>query len=332
MSTTSLVTGAGGLIGAALCRELIARGDRVIAVRRTERRASSDGRLPGPMVTVAADVRERNALALVLAEQGPVDAVYHLAAQSTIGEAARRPLETLEINVAGTCQVLEACRRHGVRRVVVASSDKVYGAGAPLPTPEEAPLNARDPYEVSKVAADLLARSYWESFGLPVAVARLSNVFGGGDLNFSRLVPHAVTAALEGRPPRLRAPRPTERDFMYVDDAVGAYLAIGEALPDGGAAGEAYNAGTGRARSTLEVARAICRLAGTGVEPEHAPEAGTLDVDRECIDPGKLEGLTGWRAEVDLEDGLARTIEWYREHAWARPEAESAPGAARPGS
>jgi CDP-glucose 4,6-dehydratase len=325
MTGSTLVTGAGGLIGSNLCRTLVGRGDRVVAMRRTERRSTTAGRLPDPMIVMAADIREPDAISSALVAHN-VDTVFHLAAQSTVGRAARDPLETFEVNVSGTCQVLEACRRHGVRRVVVASSDKVYGAGAPLPTTEEYPLNARNPYEASKAAADLLARSYWHSFGLPVAVARLGNIYGGGDLNFSRLVPHVVVAALAGERPLLRSGGRTERDFLYVDDAVSAYLAIADALEADGvngpteAAGEAFNAGWGTSHSTVAVAHLICELAGTDVEPELSPGADAdAEVDRESVDPGKLIRLTGWAPRVDLEEGLTRTVEWYRSHTRARP-------------
>jgi CDP-glucose 4,6-dehydratase len=322
---TTLVTGAGGLIGISLCQALLDRGERVVAVRRTERRGTSAGRPPDPKIVLTADIREPSAIDGAL-EAHDVDTVFHLAAQSTIGRAARDPAETFEINVAGTWHVLESCRRHNVRRVVVASSDKVYGAGAPLPIDESQPLDAHFPYEASKAAGDLLARSYWHSFGLPVAVARLANVYGGGDLNFSRLVPHAVVAALAGERPLLRSDGSPERDFIYVDDAVGAYLAVADAMSSDGAdgshavAGEAFNAGWGTSHSTLAVASMICRLAGTGVEPHLSPTStAPAEPDRECVDPGKLMRLTGWEPRIDLEEGLGRTVQWYRSNEWARP-------------
>jgi CDP-glucose 4,6-dehydratase len=215
--------------------------------------------------------------------------------------------------------VLEACRAHDVKGVVVASSDKAYGAHAELPYREDHALEARYPYDVSKAAAEMIARSYWHTYAVPVAVTRCANLYGGGDLNFSRLIPEAVTAALDGRAPVIRSDGTLERDYLYVEDAVSAYLAIAELLDAGSAGGEAYNVGGDTPHSVLEVATLACRLAGAEVEPDvrgrGVPEG---EIARQFVDSGKLRGVTGWRPEVDLEDGLRRTVEWYREHADVR--------------
>lgn len=219
--------------------------------------------------------------------------------------------------------MLEACRQYGVQRVVVASSDKAYGPQASLPYHEGMALEPRSPYEASKAAADLLARSYWYTWQLPVAVTRLANVYGGGDANGSRLVPEAVTAALAGRPPVIRSDGSPERDFLYVEDAVSAYVAVWEALADdrsgvpdaGGVTGEALNAGSGRPHSVREVVELICAIAGTSVEPDIRGSGTPLgEIDRQCVDSSKLHALTGWRPHVNLEDGLRRTLDWYRSH------------------
>ena len=199
----------------------------------------------------------------------------------------------------------------------MASSDKAYGRHERLPYTEDTPLRPRYPYDVSKAAADLIARSYAHTFGLPVAVTRLANVYGGGDLHRSRLVPEAVGAALHGRAPVLRSDGSPQRDFLYVDDAVAAYLAIHEALLDErpGARGEAFNASPGEAHRVGDVVALICRLAGGEVKPEFGG-AGVPDteIDRQWLDSTRLESLTGWRARIELEEGLRRTIEWYRAH------------------
>ena len=164
-----------------------------------------------------------------------VDTVFHLAAQTLVGTANRSPLPTFETNIRGTWVLLEACRRMDVARVVVAASDKAYGAHDELPYREDFALQPRFPYDVSKAATDLIARSYFHTYGLPVAVTRFANLYGGGDLNFSRLVPEAVAAALQGRRPVIRSDGTPERDFLYVEDAAAAYLAIADALADGAA-------------------------------------------------------------------------------------------------
>ena len=175
-----------------------------------------------------------------------VNAVFHLAAQTIVGKAANSPAATFDANVRGTWTLLEACREHGVEAVIVASSDKAYGAHDELPYREDFALQPTAPYEVSKAAADLIARSYWHAYGLPVAVTRFANVYGGGDTNFSRLIPEAVSAALDGRSPVLRSDGSPERDFLYVEDAARAYLAIGDALGRDEVRGQAFNAGGGR--------------------------------------------------------------------------------------
>ena len=188
--------------------------------------------------------------------------MFHLAAQTIVGTAAASPASTFETNVRGTWTLLEACREHGVERVVVASSDKAYGAHDELPYREDFALRPTAPYEASKAAADLIARSYWHSYGLPVAVTRFANIYGGGDTNFSRLIPEAVSAALDGRPPVLRSDGSPERDFLYVEDAAGAYVAIADALDRDEVRGEAFNAGGGRPHPVGEVVELIARLAG----------------------------------------------------------------------
>jgi CDP-glucose 4,6-dehydratase len=245
-----------------------------------------------------------------------VDTVFHLAAQTIVPTANRAPISTFETNIRGSWMVLEACRRHGAERVVVASSDKAYGPHAELPYREDHPLQPVFPYDVSKAATDLLARSYWHTWQLPVAVTRFANLYGGGDTNRSRLVPEAVTAALAGRSPVVRSDGSPERDFLYVEDAVAAYLAIADALGRGEGRGEAFNAGGGRPHRVLDVVELICRLAGTGVSPD-VRGAGTPpgELDRQWVDYRKLHALTGWAPTVMLEDGLRRTLGWYRERA-----------------
>jgi CDP-glucose 4,6-dehydratase len=261
---------------------------------------------------VSGDVCDLLLIERVLCEY-EVDTVFHLAAQTIVRVANQGPLSTFETNVRGTWMVLEACRKLGVQRVLVAASDKAYGAQPELPYREELALQARYPYEVSKAAADLIARSYWHMFELPVAVTRFANVYGGGDLNLSRLVPEAALATLEGRPPVIRSDGTLERDYLYVEDAVAAYLAIAELLDDGRAAGEAYNAGGDRPYSVLEVVATMCRVAGGGLEPE-VRGTGTPpgEIERQWVDSSKVRSQSGWEPKVELEEGLRRTLHWYR--------------------
>jgi CDP-glucose 4,6-dehydratase len=270
----------------------------------------------GEVELAEADLRDAEAVAAAVAG---ADAVFHLAAQTIVGVARESPLETFEVNVRGAWNVFEACREHDVARVVFASSDKAYGSSPELPYREDFPLRAAYPYDASKAAADTIARSYANAYGLPLAVTRFANVYGEGDLNFSRLIPETVVALLEGRAPVIRSDGSPERDFLHVDDAVAAYLAIAAAL-ESGAAGEAFNAGGERPHSVREVVELICAAGDAGIEPDFQGEGNPDgEIDRQFVDSTKLRELTGWRPRVELADGLARTLAWYRDHPEARP-------------
>jgi len=313
---SAFVTGGYGLLGSWLCRALLERGVRVAVLQRDEAAVTAlafDG-TEARCTVVRGDVRDVELIERVLGEE-EVDTVFHLAAQTVVLTALHSPMSTWETNVRGTWALLEASRRHGAQRVIVASSDKAYGAHDVLPYSEDHELRPRFPYDVSKACADLIARSYWHSFGLPVAVTRCANLYGGGDLNRSRLVPEAVAAAMAGRAPVIRSDGSPERDFLYVEDAVDAYLQLAGALDGEGARGEAFNAGWGRSWAVREVVAAVCRAVGTEVEPDvrgtGTPEG---EIDRQFVDSSRLRALTGWEPRFDLESGLARTVAWYREH------------------
>jgi CDP-glucose 4,6-dehydratase len=326
---TTLVTGGHGFAASWLVKALLENGDDVRVLDRPQPRLTDVGtprpsalRLHGIEAEVElfeADLRDPDGIKRAVRRS---DAVFHLAAQTIVGSAQASPREAFEVNVLGTWNVLEACREQEVDRVVCASSDKAYGASEELPYREDFPLRAVHTYDASKAAADILARSYWPSHGLPVAVTRFANLYGGGDLNFSRLVPEAVSAVLDGRRPVIRSDGTPQRDFLYVEDAARAYLAIATALDDGSARGEAFNAGGGRPHSVAEVLQLIADVAGSDLEPDIRgcgnPEG---EIDRQYVDSSKLRETTGWQPQVELEEGLRRTIEWYREHPEARAPA-----------
>jgi CDP-glucose 4,6-dehydratase len=321
-----LVSGAHGFVGSHLAKALLERGNAVRVLDRPAPRLADVGgeRLSGldllgirdEVELVEADLRDAEAVATAV---DGADAVFHLAAQTIVGVARESPLETFEVNVRGAWNVFEACRAHRVERIVFASSDKAYGSSPELPYREDFPLRAVYPYDASKAAADTIARSYANAYGLPLAVTRFANIYGAGDLNFSRLIPETVIAVLDGRPPVIRSDGSPERDFLHVDDAVSAYLAIAGAL-ENGTAGEAFNAGGERPHSVREVVELIAVAAGARIAPDFRG-AGNPDgeIDRQFVDSSKLREMTGWRPRVALEDGLRRTLEWYREHPEARP-------------
>lgn len=327
-----LVTGAHGFVASHLAKALLARGDEVRVLDRPAPREADVGgeRLSGlDLLEIRAEVKLaegdlRDAEAVSDAVAG-CDAVFHLAAQTIVGVARSSPLETFEVNVRGAWNVFEACREQGTGRVVFASSDKAYGASPELPYREDFPLRAAYPYDASKAAADIVARSYAHAYDVPIAVTRFANVYGGGDLNFSRLIPETVVAVLEGRAPAIRSDGSPERDFLHVEDAVSAYLAIEAALAAGEAAGEAFNAGGERPHTVREVVELIAGLAGAAVEPDFQGEGNPDgEIDRQFVDSAKLRELTGWAPQVDLADGLRETLEWYRDHPEARPAIVSA--------
>jgi CDP-glucose 4,6-dehydratase len=319
---TVFVTGAYGMLGYWIVSALVDRGGRVVVLKRDEVRGSAlamEG-LEESCDVVHGTITDLAAMDRIIGEY-EVDTIFHLAAQTIVGVANQSPVPTFETNIGGTWNIMEAARRHGVQRTVVAASDKSYGHHDTLPYREDFALQARHPYDVSKACTDLIARSYWHTYEVPVAVTRFANIYGGGDLNASRLVPELVDAVLDGRAPVIRSDGSPERDFLYAEDAAEAYLAIADALDEGSARGEAFNAGGDQPHSVREMVELLISLSGSDVVADyqgHGVPAG--EIDRQFVDSTKLREMTGWAPRVDLEEGLRRTVQWYAE----RPEARKA--------
>ena len=318
----ALVTGAHGFVASHLARALLERGDTVTVLDLPLTGASGldlQG-VRAQVELVEGDLRDARLLGATI-EAGEYDVVFHLAAQTLVGPAMSDPVATFESNVRGTWTLLEACRRADVPALVVASSDKAYGPHDELPYREDFTLQPASPYEASKAAADAIALSYRHAYGLPVAVTRFANIYGGGDLNFSRLIPEAIVAVLEGRRPLIRSDGSPQRDFLYVDDAVAAYLAIEHEVGAGGpAAGEAFNAGGERPHSVAEVLETIAEVSGREVEPEyHGIGNPTGEIDRQYVDSAKLREPDRVAPRGRAARGLRRTLEWYRDNPEARP-------------
>ncbi|MGB6423979.1 MAG: NAD-dependent epimerase/dehydratase family protein [Solirubrobacterales bacterium] len=319
----AIVTGGRGFVGAWLCRALLDRGVEVTSFdRRSKREKPSTLAMIGIEEQIdeqVGDLIDGELLGSLIRDR-EIDSVFHLAAETIVGTVQADPVAALDTNVRGTWTLLGAATEAGVERFVFASSDKAYGAHESLPYREDYALQPTAPYEASKAAADLIARAWWPSYGLPIAVTRFANIYGGGDLNFSRLVPETVCGAIDGRSPVLRSDGSPVRDLLYVEDAAAAYLAIADNLGRDQVRGEAFNAGGERPYGVLEIVETITRLAGTGVEPEIRgtgnPEG---EIDRQYVDATKIRELCGWSPAVSLEDGLARTIAWYRDHPEVRP-------------
>jgi CDP-glucose 4,6-dehydratase len=313
--TRVLFTGAQGFIGSWVAERLLDEGAQVLVLDRPPAEPSRF-QLRGlheRCTPVAADLLDAPSLRTAIDEHG-VQAVFHLAASAIVGSAADSPLGTYEVNVRGTWSLLEACRTacEPPRRIVVASTDKAYGVHERLPYREDHALQPRYPYDASKACADIIARSYAHTFGLPVAVTRFGNVFGGGDLNFSRLIPGTIRALLAGERPVIRSDGSMQRDFLYAQDAVAAYLAIAVSLDRPELRGRAWNASIGRPASVLEVVTRLVEISGLELEPDiRGRGAPHGELERQWLDCGAIAADLGWQAEWDLQAGLRATFEWY---------------------
>lgn len=312
-----LVTGATGLLGSRLVGSLIDRGATVVAIVRDgvpRTRLAGDGLLS--RITVAhGDVVDYEFVERVLAEY-EIETVFHLAAQTIVTIANRAPLSTFETNIKGTWVVLEAARRvPTVKQVIVASSDKAYGTQSVLPYREDAPLQGCHPYDVSKSAADLIAQSYWHSFKLPVLITRCGNLFGGGDLNWNRLIPGTIRSILYGEAPIIRSDGTMVRDYFYVDDAVDAYLLAAEGLAANPAlGGSGFNISYERPMTVIDIVqRLLSAMARTDLQPTILGQASN-EIPGQYLDAARARAVLGWTPRIGLEEGLTRTVEWYRRH------------------
>ena len=266
-------------------------------------------------IVAMADLTDHDALVRVLNEH-EVGEVFHLAAQTIVSTANRSPLATWEANVRGTWSLLEACRSLGtVRKIVVASSDKAYGDHVELPYREDFALQPRYPYDTSKACADLIARSYAHTYSLPIAVTRLANIYGPGDVNWSRLVPDTARALAAGERPVIRSDGTPERDYLYVEDAVDAYLAIAASLDRPQFHGRAWNAGWGRPVKVVDLVRTLIEVSGVAVEPDlHGTGTPHGEIDRQYLDSSAIRAELGWEPRWELAEGLRAAWEWYRRH------------------
>ncbi len=325
-----LVTGATGIVGSWLCEELVRRNAFVVALVRDDDPQSmfySDGVAPNVTIVRGALQNIEDCARAVLAND--IEVVFHLGAQTQVGSAIRDPLETFESNIRGTYNLLEAARRAPdlVRAFVVASSDKAYGDSAILPYTEDMRLHGRHPYDVSKSCTDLLAGTYFDTYGTPVAIARCGNIYGGGDLNWNRIVPGTIRSLLRHERPVLRSDGSNVRDYIYVRDVVSAYLALAERLAEPEIAGQAFNFSPESRVTVLEIVNAIARLMESTIEPI---VLGSVlhEIQDQTLSAAKARDMLSWRTQWTLEAGLGETIEWYRRHLAKR---RGIPGASRAG-
>ena len=309
------VTGATGLVGGWLVRSLLeAEADVVCLVRDWVPQSELNrSQMVEKVKVVRGDVRDQRLLERALGEY-EVDTVIHLAAQTIVPIANRNPVSTFDTNVAGTWALLEASRRTPtVRQIVIASSDKAYGEQAALPYNETMPLQGVHPYDVSKSAADLIAQSFASTFGLPIVVTRCGNFFGGGDLNWSRIVPGTIRSILRNNRPVIRSDGEYVRDYFYVEDGASAYMFAAERLASNRElTGEAFNFSTEQPITVIDLTRLILKLMSSSLEPDVRNEASN-EIRRQYLSANKARTVLGWTPQFTLEDGLRRTIEWYRD-------------------
>ncbi|HSK65261.1 MAG TPA: NAD-dependent epimerase/dehydratase family protein [Pyrinomonadaceae bacterium] len=311
----TLVTGATGLLGGWLVRRLLDAGADVVCLVRDWAPQSEfvRARLIDRVKVVNGDVRSQSLLERVLGEY-EIDTTIHLAAQTIVGIANRNPVSTFKTNIGGTWALLEACRRSPtVKQIVVASSDKAYGEHKQLPYNEDAPLMGRHPYDVSKSCADLIAQSYAATYNLPVAVTRCGNFYGGGDLNWNRIVPGTIRSILRGQRPVIRSDGKFVRDYFYVEDGAAANMALAERMAvDKNLIGHAFNFSNESQVTVSKLVDRILRLMNSELEPEVRNEA-VNEIREQYLSATRAREVLGWKPLFTLDDGLERTINWYRE-------------------
>jgi len=310
----TFVTGATGLVGGWLVRRLIDSSADIVCLVRDWVPQSElvRARLIEQVKIVRGDVRDQALLERILGEY-EIDAAIHLAAQTIVPIANRNPVSTFETNIGGTWALLEACRRSPtVKQIIVASSDKAYGDHEMLPYTEETPLQGCHPYDVSKSCADLIAQAYAVTYGLPVAISRCGNFYGGGDLNWNRIVPGTIRSVLRGQRPIIRSDGQYVRDYFYVEDGAAAYMLLAERLagnPD--LRGQAFNFSNETQVTVLELVKRILALMDSDLEPDVRNEA-TNEIRHQYLSAAKARRVLGWQPLFMLDEGLQRTIEWYK--------------------
>jgi CDP-glucose 4,6-dehydratase len=310
------ITGASGLVGSWLVKHLLERGADVICLVRDWVPQSElvQSRLIEKVKVVRGDVRDQPLLERVLGEF-EVDTVLHLAAQTIVTIANRNPISTFETNIGGTWALLEACRHSPkVKQIVIASSDKAYGDQEILPYTETTPLAGQHPYDVSKSCADLIAHSYAVTYDLPVAITRCGNFYGGGDLNWNRIVPGTIRSILRGQSPIIRSDGNYVRDYFYVEDGALAYITLAEALAKNAALrGEAFNFSYEQRFTVLQIVEMLLKLMKSDLTPTILNEVSN-EIRAQSLDAGKAHQALGWQPQFGFEAGLARTIDWYKEY------------------
>jgi CDP-glucose 4,6-dehydratase len=310
-----LVTGATGLLGSWIVRDLHDRGAAVVCLVRDWLPQSEFVRtqLLEKVVVVRGEIEDRDLLERTLGEY-EIETVFHLAAQTIVTIANRNPLSTFETNIQGTWNLLESCRRSPkVSAVVMASSDKAYGSQSTLPYSEDMPLQGSHPYDVSKSCADLIGQSYASTYKLPVAITRCGNFYGGGDLNWNRVVPGTIRSILRCESPVIRSDGRYVRDYFYIEDGAAAYLLLAEELTKRGELrGQAFNFSNENQINVLDLVDLILRRMNSNLKPEIQNRASN-EIRHQYLSAERARRILNWSPKFSLDEGLDRTIQWYRE-------------------
>jgi len=308
----TLVTGGTGFIGSWLVNDLVNKGADVVVLIRDINPKSNFSLLGLEKKTklVYGDLLDLVSLKRIFNEF-EIEACFHLAAQPIVTIANQDPTPTLETNIRGSWNIFEMCRINDVKKIVVASSDKAYGTHKQLPYKEDFPLLAENPYDASKACTDMLARMFYKTYGMPVAVTRCTNVYGGGDLSWSRIIPGTIRSILMNEKPIIRSDGTPVRDYLFIDDCVRAYVTVAEKID--GTKGEAFNFGTNEPVSVLELTKKILAVAGSKLEPVIQGTA-KHEIDKQYSSSEKAEKILGWKCSIGLNDGLKRTCDWYKKN------------------
>lgn len=310
------ITGCTGLLGAWLTEELITLNANIIGLVRDHvprSRIYREG-LIDKINIVSGNLEEHSVIERVLNEY-EVEVVFHLGAQSIVPIANNNPISTFESNIKGTWILLESCRRNRrIKKVIVASSDKAYGEHTILPYVEDMPLMGRNPYDVSKSCVDLISQMYFSHYGLPVCVTRCGNLFGGGDLNFNRIIPGTIRSVFYGERPVIRSDGKYVRDYFYVKDAAKAYILLAEKMEDNGIIGEAFNFGNDTPMTVLEIAEELLALMGrSDLDPVILNEAKG-EILQQYLASKKAREMLGWKPVFSMREGIKETIAWYENY------------------
>lgn len=304
-----LVTGGTGFVGSWITKGLFEKNANVIVLIRDLTQPQIKF-LPNVRAVVKGDLLDYELLLRTINEYD-VDTCFHLAAQAIVSAANRNPISTFDTNIRGTWNLLEALRNSKtIKRVVVASSDKAYGKHEKLPYSEDFNLNGLYPYDASKACEDIIARAYFNTYGLPVTVTRFANIYGGGDFNLSRIIPDTVRSLILNKSPVIRSDGTPVRDYIYISDVVDGYLTLAEKIEK--ALGNAFNFGTNKPVSVLELVNLIIKISEKDLTPLiEGKGTPSGEIDRQFLDSSKAKRVLGWEAKVPLEEGLRKTYKWY---------------------